>query len=168
MQKIITSNHPAPKQGFTLVELIIVITLLALFATFGAINYVKLRERHLLENTAERIASELKSAKTSSINGTKSLEHGISFQNHTRTSFNRTTGTFPTFTTEDPISLPNGITVFKPNNGSVTYALRTGEPTFNQNLNASRFIILQSSSFQIQIDFDAQGNPILGKPMPLP
>lgn len=159
MQKITANNQPSTKKGFTLIELIIVITLLALFSTFGAINYVKLRERHLLENTAERIASELKSAKTASVNGTGSVSHGVIFAHD---------GSIKKTPTNTPISVPNGITKHKPNNGSISYELRTGIPNWGGAMNGQQFFILRSNSFQIQVDLDNQGNPILGKPMPLP
>ncbi len=146
------NNLPPARSGFTLIEVLIVVVLLGILTVAGAMNYIRLRERHALENIAERIASEIKSAKTTAVNGTdSSLDINVAAGTITRNPGGRA------------INLPANIAI----TGSSTIS-------FSGNvINRGRFtgtpnpVILESNTFRIEITLDAQGNPTLGRPNPL-
>lgn len=145
-------SPPLKKSGFTVIELLVVMMLLALLSTVGAMNYIRYRERNILENAAERLASDLKSAKTAAINGTGTTDPQITFTSNTYTNYKGQTTTLSNRITFNPTPL-----------SPISYSRNVDT---RGNPSSTSTLTLSSSTFSIQITFDTQGNPTLGKPNP--
>jgi prepilin-type N-terminal cleavage/methylation domain-containing protein len=176
--------------GFTLIEVLVVIMIITITSIVGAMNYSRYKERNTLENAAERLISEIKSAKTYAINGGGGQDVTLRITSNpgvynanpiaiikspalTETSFtlpNRTRITCPRFS--------GG-----PNNNQeneIIFLLRTGEAIFpssletgfqahnpsNPNSCPASIIRLKSTNFYIDITLDHLGYPTLGDPLP--
>ena len=70
-----------PKSGFTLVELLITITIVIVIAAIGSMNLLGYTQRQNLNFTAQEIISVLRNAQNSSISQEGSLRWGVDFEN---------------------------------------------------------------------------------------
>lgn len=59
------------KNGYTIVELLIVISILALFAAFGFANFRGFSQRQEVANSTEQVISDLRFAQSQALAGTK-------------------------------------------------------------------------------------------------
>lgn len=57
------------KKGFTLIETVVVVAILAILAFFGVENIIEFQKNSLLEATASELASTLRQARTKSLAG---------------------------------------------------------------------------------------------------
>jgi len=69
------------KQGFTLVELLITLGLIAILGTFTFISFSGYRQRQLLDETARAIVVALRDAQQRAINQQDGSDWGVHFEN---------------------------------------------------------------------------------------
>ena len=131
------------KKSFTLAELLIIISLIAIIATFGTLSLYSYWHSKTLEGTAKKIAIYLEFAKTKSIVQENKSSWGVHFENPTssRSFFSLFYNTYSTSTIRETIYLPKEIDFSDPSEGNfkeITFEKITGKlPT----------------SFQIKIHF---------------
>ena len=134
-------------RGFTLLEIIATLSVMAALVTVVAINAVKTRERHLLQATGDQVISHIKEAQKLSVAAapinTASPPFGIEVTTN-RLSILDNTGT-----TVKQYNLPANIRFA--NSASLIFATRTGLPS---NTNSLR---LESNNFYLTVEITQNG-----------
>ncbi len=68
------------QRGMTLIEILVVISILGIIVTVALPQFSKIKENQVLKNTVEDVTSALHTAQAQSLASVDSLEYGIHFQ----------------------------------------------------------------------------------------
>ncbi len=75
------------KRGFTLLETLVVLAIIAVLSTVAVRSYYLLREKHSIQKDADSIVSVIESAKNMSLNRKNDSSYGVKFSSSTVTVF---------------------------------------------------------------------------------
>jgi len=108
------------KKSFTLVELLVGISLIAIVATFGTLSLFSYWRLKPLEGAAKKIAIYLEFAKTKSIVQENKSHWGVHFENSisSRSFFSLFYQNYSTSTVKETIYLPKGVDFSEPSEGN--------------------------------------------------
>ncbi|MBI2591418.1 MAG: type II secretion system protein [Candidatus Brennerbacteria bacterium] len=148
--------------GFTLIELVISISILVILAAVGGINLLNYRLRRGLESDAQKISSALREVRNRSVTQLDGNQWGVHFENPTGTAdFYQTFygASYASGTASgNKITLSNGIIFLDPvSNGfkDIIFLKVSGLPVFG--ISSALVIGLISGSASTTINIDAQG-----------
>lgn len=75
------------KQGFSLIEILVVVAIVTALAVVGLLSLTSMRDRLLLDDAQSSLAFHLEESKARAVAGTGGVEHGVYFSEDTYVQF---------------------------------------------------------------------------------
>lgn len=117
--------HKLYRQGFTLIEMVIVVFLVVLIASVTLSSFGALNNKQTLDSQVSLIKSTIQKARAESLNSKNGIAHGVTFASTTLTTFDQGT------TTTRVLTYTTGVRLASHTLGtsSITFAKVTGSPS---------------------------------------